>query len=471
MWELAFRDDVTLTQSPEDGSLRLEAQNFNWSVKRISQGMRTVLKMLANGRVSEDALIEQVSALDGPTGMVYFSQYLRGLSRLLCYTLVWDGKPFATLVPFSPPSTYQFQDNLVDKTKQYALSRFAYMRKDDGGELMMESLLGRAKVLLHHTGAGAMLTALAHPHIATDLASTVPDAPDALGTAFATLLLNAQVIAPVGEEGQLVEETEPSLAQWEFPDLMFHKHIRMGWKERPYGGTFRFKDKFAQLPMRKPNLSDTIVPLEKPDLDALAKSDPTFTEVVEQRRSIRQYGDAPITRAQLGEFLYRVAAVRSMVNMDGGQWSFTRRPYPNGGALYELEIYPVIHNCEGVESGLYYYNPFEHQLHKVADPNPYVNALLDMAWTSADRQSYPQVLLNLTARFQVLQWKYESVGYALIMKHVGILKQTMYLAATAMGLAPCALGGGNAEVFATAAGLNPYAETSVGEFLLGSRAK
>jgi hypothetical protein len=49
-----------------------------------------------------------------------------------------------------------------------------------------------------------------------------------------------------------------------------------------------------------------------------------------------------------------------------------------------------------------------------------------------------------------------------------VLYQTMYLAATAMGLAPCAVGGGDADLFARAAGVDYYAETSVGEFLLGN---
>jgi len=55
------------------------------------------------------------------------------------------------------------------------------------------------------------------------------------------------------------------------------------------------------------------------------------------------------------------------------------------------------------------------------------------------------------------------------LKHVGVLFQTMYLAATAMGLAPCALGGGDADLFARAASTDYRAETSVGEFLLASQ--
>jgi SagB-type dehydrogenase family enzyme len=81
----------------------------------------------------------------------------------------------------------------------------------------------------------------------------------------------------------------------------------------------------------------------------------------------------------------------------------------------------------------------------------------------------PQVLLVISARFGRVMWKYESVAYALILKDVGVLYQTLYLVAGAMGLAGCALGGGNSDRFAEASGLDYYAEASVGEFLIGSK--
>ena len=61
------------------------------------------------------------------------------------------------------------------------------------------------------------------------------------------------------------------------------------------------------------------------------------------------------------------------------------------------------------------------------------------------------------------------MAYNVMLKNVGVLYQTMYLVATAMDLAPCALGGGDSDLFTRAAGLDYYAETSVGEFLLGSK--
>ncbi|MBS0650690.1 MAG: hypothetical protein JSR93_05970 [Verrucomicrobia bacterium] len=41
--------------------------------------------------------------------------------------------------------------------------------------------------------------------------------------------------------------------------------------------------------------------------------------------------------------------------------------------------------------------------------------------------------------------------------------------ATGMGLAPCALGGGNSDLFCKVMGTNYLEEASIGEFILGSR--
>jgi len=61
------------------------------------------------------------------------------------------------------------------------------------------------------------------------------------------------------------------------------------------------------------------------------------------------------------------------------------------------------------------------------------------------------------------------MAYGLILKNVGVLFQTMYLVATAMNLAPIAVGAGNSDRFVEIAGTDYYTESSVGEFLLGSK--
>ncbi len=58
----------------------------------------------------------------------------------------------------------------------------------------------------------------------------------------------------------------------------------------------------------------------------------------------------------------------------------------------------------------------------------------------------PQVLISVTARFRRLSWKYGGLAYRLVMLHVGVLMQSLYLVCTAMRLAPCALGSVSIDV-------------------------
>jgi SagB-type dehydrogenase family enzyme len=100
---------------------------------------------------------------------------------------------------------------------------------------------------------------------------------------------------------------------------------------------------------------------------------------------------------------------------------------------------------------------------------PDIELLLKQAWHTGDRRSPLQIYLGFTARCRRVFWKYQGMAYALMLKNLGALYATMYLAATAMGLAPCALGGGDSELFCRAAGIDPLEEPAIGEFLLGSR--
>jgi SagB-type dehydrogenase family enzyme len=101
-----------------------------------------------------------------------------------------------------------------------------------------------------------------------------------------------------------------------------------------------------------------------------------------------------------------------------------------------------------------------------ADPSR-LDQLLAGARSAAGVAENPPVLIVLAARFARILWKYEGIGYANLLKDAGGLLQTMYLVATAMGLAPCAIGGGDAECFAAAAGTAFWQESSVAEFILG----
>jgi SagB-type dehydrogenase family enzyme len=149
-------------------------------------------------------------------------------------------------------------------------------------------------------------------------------------------------------------------------------------------------------------------------------------------------------------------------------YQVTSRPYPSAGTIYDLEIYVTVNICAGLAGGLYHYNPLEHNLHKLSGRNAAVDTLICNSVVAGALTCEPQLVIILASRFQRNSWKYSSIAYALTLQNVGVLYQTMYLVATAMRLAPCALGSGNSALFAEAAGTSALAESSVGEFLLGS---
>jgi SagB-type dehydrogenase family enzyme len=84
-----------------------------------------------------------------------------------------------------------------------------------------------------------------------------------------------------------------------------------------------------------------------------------------------------------------------------------------------------------------------------------------------DAPAAPQVLITIAARFGRVSWKYSALAYALVLKDVGVLTQTLYLMATDMGLGGCAIGSVNIDLFANMTGIAFHVEGPVGQFALG----
>jgi SagB-type dehydrogenase family enzyme len=273
------------------------------------------------------------------------------------------------------------------------------------------------------------------------------------------LMISAAVIHPVASP------EDESLATWEFHDLLFHSRSRAGRHNYSYGNILWRED--SVLPVSHEEFDGERFPLILPDLEKLTLLSPSFYQVIEDRRSIRNYGNKPIDLHQLGEFLYRVNNINEVIPSANGDLS--RKPFPSAGSIYELEFYTVINNCEGLEQGVFHYSAQTHALVRVCNMNDGVQRMITISWLTATKKSNPQVLIIITARFGRVSLNYRSVAYALILKDIGVIYHHMYLVATAMKLAPCALGGGDSDLFAEVTGIDYYKESTVGEFLLGSR--
>lgn len=459
----SFSAEATL-EYLEGGDAIVRGRLGALTIRRPSPGVRAALDALLAGGATEGAL----AALAGADAVLLFYHLERAANLcLLRWTTVLDDVPLLTLSPLS--LSFSMRPRPIEEDREYRLSRFAYCRAN-GDHLRLECPLAAAVVLVHDRRVAALLFDLARPLRARALAERAEglSAPAVFAVLEALALAEMLTAEPEGGAALPKAEIPPSpLRQWEFHDLLFHARSRGARSTGKLGGTYRFKGEIPPLPAVKPPMSEVSIDLFRPDIEALRQRDVPFTEVLERRRSSLSRGASPLTAQELGELLFRSARVRGLRPSEGGELS--DRPYPGAGARYELELYPVVNQCEGIPAGMYHYCPAQHRLERISEETKETRALLSNARVPERSPDAPEVLIVIAARFQRVSWKYEAIAYSLILKDVGVLLQTMYLVAAAMPLTACAIGWGDAGLFCRAAGTEDHAEASVGELALGGR--
>ncbi len=387
-----------------------------------SPALRAALDRLVGDGADEDALADLVG-VEGATRLAEWYVLLESLQAIGAIEWGVAGLgPRARLIPLSVrfrPTAGGFDSEVAGTISSYALIRRV------GDTWWIESPLSSARVEV----AGEEFPVLIR--------------------AFGRLLHAAGMLTDADEVMTRVG--------WSFHDALFHARSRMGRRDAAFGAR---PDGEPVDPLPRPARPHdpaariTLAPLGNPD------GGPSFDQVLVVRRSGRRYGIRPVDIVQLGLLLSRVAADRH----DGvAVW----RTYPSGGACYPLECYLAVERCEGLAPGVYRYDPSAHALDPVSADADAGTELL--AWYRGKAAAdVLQVVLLLTCHMERVNRRYQAVAYALVLKEVGCLFQSLYLAATAMGLAPCALGGGDNELIARVLGVDPVVEAPVGEFLIGS---
>jgi SagB-type dehydrogenase family enzyme len=261
----------------------------------------------------------------------------------------------------------------------------------------------------------------------------------------------------------------PERASWEFADRLLHVSSRMGRDGIAIGGTYRFRDRFPAPPAAKPAMSATPIALPAPDVAELAARSQPLAAVLEARASNRAWSGA-LSRAQLGELLWRVARVKERI--DGAAQELMKKPLPGGGAIHELEWYVATEAADGLPAGLHHYDGFAHALEPVAGSEQAATALRERAKLAAGQATQPPpTLVILASRLPRLAWKYQGIAYRISLLNAGVAIQAMYLVATDMGLACSAIGSSDPRPFERATGLSSWEEPPIAEFALGVSAE
>lgn len=333
----------------------------------------------------------------------------------------------------------------------YRLSPYCVMHADPGADTatLVHALYGSRFVI-----ASEVLSALAAVNAGASLHDVL--APMSAGAQDAMrALVDEQVLVPASEAGASFE------ARLDPFELAVHRGLNEG------GYVPEEVDPRKAPPVAKQVAGARTIALHR---HAPAEAGLDLVACLGARRSVRSFGAGLLPKPDFERFLQFSFGVQALIDTQASG-PITLRPYPSGGALHPLEIYPVIYRVESIEPGLYHYDPFAHRLALLPSEPDHRAALASAAMYRLGQgdATGPAVLLLLCARFDRTCWKYRGMAYQAILLETGAAYQTMYLVATLLGLAPCAVGAFPERAVAEIIGVDSRDEAQVGMFALGTR--
>jgi len=356
------------------------------------------------------------------------------------------------------------------------LSRFSYLRRR-GDAMVLESPRAGALFKLCNPAIVSVVAMLSAPQPVKRLR----EQEGFPGLELLGLLVDCGIlfrIDPARGSGLRPDEGDNHLVLWDFHDLLFHARSTQGRHANPIGGVYPYAGFIPAPPAVRPRWPGQKIDLRRVSA-AHAQPVSALAKLLRERHSTRSFDDRqPITLAELAWLLDASARVQSKftsrVDLGDGEApvvAYATRPYPSGGGSWELELYLAVDKCDGLARGFYHYDAGAHALVPIVVRAHELEAVLREAEFAMGAPGAPQVLITIAARFGRTAWKYSSLAYALILKDVGVLMQTLYLMATDMNLGGCAIGSVNIDLFAKMTGIEFHIEGPVGQFALGRPAK
>jgi SagB-type dehydrogenase family enzyme len=190
-----------------------------------------------------------------------------------------------------------------------------------------------------------------------------------------------------------------------------------------------------------------------------------FYALTRSRRSRRDYNGLALSRNDFDALLSTACGVTGAMPWAGREVKL--RAYPASGALFAVEIYPVVLRVDDLAPGVYHYRAVDNSLEVVRndiDQALFVDAALPM---ERDMVAGAAAMICLTGRFQRHEQKYGEGGYRMLVAETGHISQNLILTATALGLSARPFGGVFDDLLNCDLGLDEDAEQFLLSVLVG----
>jgi SagB-type dehydrogenase family enzyme len=202
-----------------------------------------------------------------------------------------------------------------------------------------------------------------------------------------------------------------------------------------FGGDWTLEQKLQAMPGTPPP-----DPFKRTDasqsipLPSRQKRTDTFFQTLHARRTQRAFSEAAVPLDSVATLLHTTWGVQSYIDTE----LFGLMPLktsPSGGSRHPIEVYLMALRVDGLDSGLYHYDPRGHALTRISS-----TATSQSARAYCADQAYAArsaALFIMTGVFARTMWKYgHPRAYRVVLLDAGHLGQTFCLTATRMGLAP-----------------------------------
>lgn len=167
------------------------------------------------------------------------------------------------------------------------------------------------------------------------------------------------------------------------------------------------------------------------------KGDMSIESTLENRRSVREFSEESLTLSDIGQIMWAAQGITQKMEeppsqWKGDEWMGGKRTAPSAGALYPMEIYLVSSRIEGLDKGVYWYHPGDHELRLVVKGN-FSKKLSSAALGQNSIQEAPANII-LTGVYERTAHKYGDRAQRYVHIETGAVAQNIYLQAESLEL-------------------------------------
>jgi SagB-type dehydrogenase family enzyme len=156
-------------------------------------------------------------------------------------------------------------------------------------------------------------------------------------------------------------------------------------------------------------------------------------KIIEQRKSIRNYSEVPLTIDQLSYLLWCTQGVKEVF-----QGATTIRNVPSAGARHAFETYLLINNVDGITPGLYRFLVLEHSLIRVLLDKDIADKITKACLNQHFIKSSAVTFIWIAVPYR-MNWRYGERGYRYLYLDAGHVCQNLYISAESINCGTCAI--------------------------------